>query len=80
VRYYYGGYCRKCKHGARLSLIKLRDPLGDNFPPSKIRAKLTCERCGSRAVTITLLAPDQKTESLVKLFGDGDLPSAMVKR
>jgi hypothetical protein len=22
--YYYGAYCRKCKHGARLSLSKLR--------------------------------------------------------
>jgi hypothetical protein len=53
----------KCKHGARLSLVKLRDRLGDNFPLNTIRAKLTCERCGSRAVTITFLAPDQKTES-----------------
>jgi hypothetical protein len=27
--YYYGAYCRKGKHATRLSLIKLREHLGD---------------------------------------------------
>jgi hypothetical protein len=30
--YYYGAYCGKCKHSARVSLVKLRARLGDTFP------------------------------------------------
>ena len=66
--YYYGAYCRKCKHSARLSLSKLRAHLGDNFPLVKIRDKLRCERCGSKQIVITFLAPDQRTGNLVELF------------
>jgi hypothetical protein len=33
--YYYGAYYRKCKHAARLSLVKLREHLGDSFPLRK---------------------------------------------
>jgi hypothetical protein len=29
-RYYYGAYCRKCEHLARLSLVKLRSNLPIN--------------------------------------------------
>ena len=67
-RYYYGAYCRKCKHSARLSLVKLRASLGDNFPVSKIRERLRCERCKSRAVVITFLAPDQRGGNLTQMF------------
>lgn len=67
-RYYYGAHCRMCKHSARLSLVKLRANLGDNFPVSKIRRRLRCERCKSRAVVITFLAPDQRGGSLTQLF------------
>jgi len=35
--YFYGAYCRKCKHAARLSLEKLRAHLGDDFPLVKCR-------------------------------------------
>src|ERR1700731_1511294 len=55
--YYYGAYCRKCKHSARLSLSKLRAHLGDTFPLRKIKDKLRCERCSSRQIVITFLAP-----------------------
>jgi hypothetical protein len=68
--YYYGAYCRKCKHSARLSLTKLRTHLGDTFPLVKIRDKLRCERCSSRQIVIALLAPDQRTGNLVPLFGE----------
>jgi hypothetical protein len=34
--YYYGAYCRKCRHSARLSLVKLRAHLGDDFPLARI--------------------------------------------
>jgi hypothetical protein len=75
--YYYGAYCRKCKHSARLSLSKLRAHLGDDFPLIKIREKLCCQSCRSRQVVVTFLAPDQKTGSLVQLFREPlsrDLP------
>jgi hypothetical protein len=42
--YYYGAYCRNCKHSAQLALVKLRAHLGDGFPagqgerPSAMRA------------------------------------------
>jgi hypothetical protein len=68
--YYYGAYCRKCKHSARLSLTKLRAHLGDTFPLVKIRDKLRCKRCRSRQIVITFLAPDQRTGILVPLFGE----------
>jgi hypothetical protein len=66
--YYYGAYCRKCKHAARLSLTKLRVHLGDDFPLIKVREKLRCQRCRSRQVVVTFLAPDQRTGNLVQPF------------
>jgi hypothetical protein len=66
--YFYGAYCRKCKHAARLSLVKLRDHLGDSFPLRKIKDCLRCERCASRQIVITFLAPDQKTGNVANLF------------
>jgi hypothetical protein len=68
--YYYGAYCRKCKHSARLSLTKLRAHLGDTCPLVKIKDKLRCERCNSRQIVVTFLAPDQRTGNLVPLFGE----------
>jgi hypothetical protein len=66
--YYYGAYCRKCKHHSRLSLVKLRAHLGDDFPIIKIRERLRCDRCRSRQVVATFLAPDQRCGNLVQLF------------
>jgi hypothetical protein len=68
--YFYGAYCRKCKHAARLSLEKLREHLGDDFPLRKIKDRLRCERCRSRQIVITFLAPDQRTGNLAHLFGE----------
>lgn len=66
--YYYGAYCRPCKHSARLSLVKLRAHLGENFPLAKVRGRLRCERCGLREVVITFLAPNQRTGNVAYLF------------
>jgi hypothetical protein len=66
--YFYGAYCRKCKHAARLSLMTLRAHLGENFPLLKIKERLRCDRCRSRQIVITFLAPDQRTGNLVHLF------------
>jgi hypothetical protein len=68
--YYYGAYCRKCKHSARLSLAKLRAHLGDCFPLVKIKVKLRCERCSSRQIVITFLAPNHRTGNIAQLFGE----------
>jgi hypothetical protein len=67
--YYYGAYCRKCKHSARLSLVKLRAHMGDEYPLRSIRERLRCERCGDRRqIVVTFLAPNQRTGSLTHLF------------
>jgi hypothetical protein len=66
--YFYGAYCRKCRHSARLSLEKLRKHLGDNFPLVKVKDWLRCERCSSRQVVITFLAPNQRTGNVANLF------------
>ena len=67
--YYYGCCCGSCKHSApRLSLSKLRDHLGDDFPLRKIRERLKCQNCASRKVTITFLGPHQKGGNLHQLF------------
>ena len=66
--YYYGAYCRKCKHRARLSLVKLRDHLGDWFPLRNVKDRLRCERCNSRQIAIRFLTPDQNTANVAHLF------------
>jgi len=66
--YFYGAYCRKCKHSCRLSLEKLRKHLGDDFPLRMVKDRLRCERCGSRQIVITFLAPNQKTGNVAHLF------------
>lgn len=68
--YYFGAHCRMCKHHARLSLVKLRAHLGDTFPIRDIRNRLRCERCRSKAVTVTFLSPDQRVGNVARLFGD----------
>ena len=67
--YYYGAYCRMCKHAARISLVKLRAHLGDTFPLVKVKDRLRCKRCSSRAMVITFLAPQQRTGNVAYLFG-----------
>lgn len=66
--FYYGVECRKCGHCIRLSLLKLRAHLGDDYALVKVRARLRCEKCRSRLVVITFLAPNQRTGNLVELF------------
>jgi DNA-directed RNA polymerase subunit RPC12/RpoP len=67
--YYFGAYCRKCGHHARLSLVRLRAHLGDTFALVNGRRRLRCERCGDkRQVVVTFLTPAQRTGSLVHLF------------
>jgi hypothetical protein len=66
--YYYGCDCQSCSHTARLSLVKLRSRLGDDYPLKTIRGRLKCQQCKSRKVIITFLGPHQKRGSLQPLF------------
>jgi hypothetical protein len=68
--YYYGAYCRKCKHTARLSLLRLRSSLGDDYPLSRIKDRLRCRRCRSRQIVVTFLAPNQRCGNLAYLFAE----------
>jgi hypothetical protein len=68
--YYYGAYCRKCKHTARLSLVKLRERLGDDYPLARVKDRLRCRACRSRQIVVTFLAPNQRCGSLAYLFAE----------
>jgi hypothetical protein len=69
--YSYAAYCGKCKHSARFSLVKLRAHLGDDFPQVRVKERLLCERCGSRHVLSTFLAPNRRGGNLAYLFSRG---------
>jgi hypothetical protein len=69
-RYYYGCYCGACKHTARLSLVKLRAQLGDDFPLRNVRPRLRCRQCGSRHIIISFFSPEQKSASLARMFDE----------
>jgi hypothetical protein len=66
--YYFGAYCGKCKHTARLSLVKLRERLGDCFPLIDVRLRLRCQRCRSKHIIVTFLTPEHCTGDLARLF------------
>jgi len=67
--YYFGAYCRRCGHHARLRLSALRGRLGDDFPLVKVRDRLRCDKCGDRRqIVVTFLAPNQRTGNLTHLF------------
>jgi hypothetical protein len=67
-RYYYGVSCQSCMRKARISLAKLRQALGDDYPVVKVVSRLKCRTCGSKQVTVTFLAPHQAVGSLSHLF------------
>jgi hypothetical protein len=69
-RYYFGVSCQSCLRNARISLVRLRETLGDDFPLVKVLSRLKCRTCGSKQVTVTFLAPHQATGNLVALFNE----------
>jgi hypothetical protein len=66
--YYYSVDCRSCLRSARLSLIRLRGLLGDDFPVVKVRTRLKCSTCGSKQLTVAFLGPHQAVGNLANLF------------
>lgn len=67
-RYYFAANCQACQHSARLSLVRLRAQLGDDFPLFDVRPRLKCTRCGSRAIVASFLTPTQAVGNLRELF------------
>jgi hypothetical protein len=68
--YYFGAYCGKCKHSARLSLVKLRASLGDDFRLRDLRVRLRCRRCRSGHIIITFLGSHQRSGTSARLFNE----------
>jgi hypothetical protein len=66
--YYYAVHCRSCLRSVRISLVRLRGLLGDDFPVIKVRTRLKCSVCGSKELTVTFLAPNQAVGDLAGLF------------
>jgi hypothetical protein len=66
--YYYAADCQSCLRSRRLSLARLRAALGDDYPLKDIRPRLKCATCGSKAMIITFLAPNQAVGNLAQLF------------
>jgi hypothetical protein len=67
-RYYYGVSCQSCLREARISLVRLRSVLGDDYPVVKVLSRLKCRTCGSKRVTVTFLGPHQAVGNLAYLF------------
>jgi hypothetical protein len=66
--YYYGVSCQSCLREARISLMRLRAVLGDDYPVVKVLSRLKCRTCHSKQVTVTFLAPNQAVGNLAYLF------------
>jgi hypothetical protein len=67
-RHYYGVSCQSCMRKARISLVRLRAVLGDDYPVVKVVSRLRCRTCRSKKVTVTFLAPNQAVGNLGYLF------------
>lgn len=68
--YYYGVSCQSCLREARISLVRLRALLGDDYPVVKVLTRLKCRTCGSKQVTVTFLGPTQAVGNLAYLFNE----------
>ncbi len=66
--YYFGVYCLRCMRSRRLSLVKLRQTLGDSYPVVKVLGRLRCGTGRSKQITVTFLAPHQAVGNLAHLF------------
>jgi hypothetical protein len=66
--YYYAVGCRSCLRHVRVSLVKLRARLGDDYRVTEVVKHLRCRTCRSKEVTVTFLAPHQSVGNLWHLF------------
>jgi hypothetical protein len=66
--YYFAVGCRSCLRNVRVSLVRVRGALGDDFPLVDVAKRLKCSTCGSKQVTVTYLKPSQAVGNLYPLF------------
>jgi hypothetical protein len=66
--YYYGVRCTSCLRHARVSLVRTRIRLGNDFPVADLIKHLKCSTCGSKKVTVAFLKPSQAVGNLWPLF------------
>jgi hypothetical protein len=69
-RYYFGVSCQSCMRNARISLVRLRGLLGDDYPVVNVVGRLKCRTCRSKKITVTFLAPHQAVGNLSYLFNE----------
>lgn len=58
TRYYYSASCQSCLRKVRISLVRLRSQLGDDFPLGDVRPRLKCSTCGSRKIIVAFWTPE----------------------
>jgi hypothetical protein len=66
--YYYAVGCRSCLRNVRVSLVRLRLTLGDDYRVCDVVKRFRCSTCRSKSVTVTFLAPHQAVGNLWHLF------------
>jgi hypothetical protein len=66
--YYYSVSCQSCMRGRRLSLTKLRETSGDDYPVARVVKRLKCSTCGSKQLTVAFLGPHQAVGNLADFF------------
>jgi hypothetical protein len=66
--YYYGVNCSSCLRSQRISPVRLRALLGDDYRLLDVLKRLKCGTYRSKKVTVTFLAPQQAGSSLSHLF------------
>jgi hypothetical protein len=66
--YYFGVCCNDCQRQRRLSLVRLRAALGDDYLVVDIRKRMKCTTCHSKKIIISFFGPHQAVGSLAYLF------------
>lgn len=68
--FYYAAECQDCHYRVRLSLVRLRSQLGDDFPLIDLRSRLKCSQCGSRRIVIAYFTPAHSSANLRAFFDE----------
>lgn len=66
--YYFGVSCSDCQRRRRLSLVRLRTMLGDDYLVVDIRKRMKCATCHSKKIIISFFGPHQAVGNLAYLF------------
>lgn len=66
--YYFGVSCGDCGRNKRLSLVRLRAALGDDYLVVAVRKRMKCTTCHSKKIIISFFGPHQAVGNLAYLF------------